>query len=900
MPLCFFLVNTPADGRLTTRMPAQTNPYELYQTGRYAEALKFLREEASWPLDTSDNVLLSELLWLRGEVEPARSLAASLLGRRDLTTTQKCGVRYVLGQVYFAKGDSTRGAEHFRIGAELAMQAGDVREECRLRVHLFLKELHLFAPHHIGTDLDGLKRKVHHAADPATSALFHLGLTELAAKLALLPQARSHLETARALLPTVANLAVHSKLRFTEFVLCAEEGYVAEALELALAFAAGEDADVLKTHLPVVVARLCILGARFDEAEHWLQRGLQMAPAGGAIELNLHDTFMTLKLAQGRLDEAAEWDRAVRRLTDAGHFQDSYFGLWPLLTRVRWLYQRGQVRDGLSVAREAMPRLDRLAHHSLLALMNLLTAEGLGLTDRPAEGAAIVAKVLAVNRDPSVEILAEVLRVIGGLAATQAPDLAASYYDRAEEMLRLVGNVTGANAVVADRKRRIGEVRTSRAEAAKTTAATWSATWSERVATLLSVGSHPAILAAQARAIITDSGAAESVRLVEAAAGNAPPPAGDTAGQMRIALGTHRDTAYELHVTPKVTAADRATLLNLARIIQASIDLSRARQSEREQAALWPEPIADLQLGLVCASERMLDIMKVVRRVAPSNATVLVTGETGVGKELLARAIHHASTRSNRAFRPVNCGTVAGELFDTTVIGPADGGTLFLDDVGDLALDTQPKLLRFLDSSEVASAVDGKPRPVDVRIVAATSANLDELVANGRFREDLYYRLNVIRINVPALRDRREEIPALVAHFIERFGRELQKPMLRMADETLEYLMLYRWPGNVRQLANEIRRLVATAEPGSVIMPAHLADDIAESRRTFAVNQSARLFHEVVTRIDQPLSAAVEHIERTAIQRALTMAGGRVDDAAKSLGLSRKGLYLKRQRLGLE
>jgi transcriptional regulator with PAS, ATPase and Fis domain len=233
------------------------------------------------------------------------------------------------------------------------------------------------------------------------------------------------------------------------------------------------------------------------------------------------------------------------------------------------------------------------------------------------------------------------------------------------------------------------------------------------------------------------------------------------------------------------------------------------------------------------------------------------------------------------------------------MIRSANGGTLFLDEIGEMAIETQPKLLRFLESGEILPLGESKPILVDVRIVAATNANLDRLLSDGRFREDLYYRLNVIRIDIPPLRERREEIPALVEHFLEKFGRELQKPMLRIADETLEYLVLYRWPGNVRQLANEIHRLVAMAEPGAVLMPAHLSDDIAASRRTVPVNTSPRLFNEVIARIDQPLSAVVEHVERAAIQRALSMTDGRLDEAAKMLGLSRKGLYLKRQRLKL-
>ena len=233
------------------------------------------------------------------------------------------------------------------------------------------------------------------------------------------------------------------------------------------------------------------------------------------------------------------------------------------------------------------------------------------------------------------------------------------------------------------------------------------------------------------------------------------------------------------------------------------------------------------------------------------------------------------------------------------MIRSAAGGTLFLDEIGEMPIETQPKLLRFLELGEILPLGESKPQVVDVRVVAATNANLDQLLSDGRFREDLYYRLNVIRINIPPLRERREEIPALVEHFLEKFGRELQKPMLRIADDTLEYLVLYRWPGNVRQLANEIRRLVAMAEPGGVLMPAHLSDDIAMSRRTVPVNTSPRLFNEVIARIDQPLSAVVEHVERAAIQRALSMTDGRLDEAAKMLGLSRKGLYLKRQRLNL-
>ena len=306
---------------------------------------------------------------------------------------------------------------------------------------------------------------------------------------------------------------------------------------------------------------------------------------------------------------------------------------------------------------------------------------------------------------------------------------------------------------------------------------------------------------------------------------------------------------------PKPSATARGTLLAVEHLVHTSLALARARYQEREQAALWPEHTPEQQLGLVCASEKMLDLVKTIRRVAATNINVLITGETGVGKELFARALHQASPRHDRTFLPFNCTTVPKEMIDSQLFGykrgaftgahedfpglirAAAGGTLFLDEIGEMSPEAQPKLLRFLESGEILPLGESRPQLVDVRIVAATNANLDQLVTDGRFREDLYYRLNVIPLRVPPLRERREEIPALVEHFLEQSCRELQKPPMRVAEETLEYLVLHKWPGNVRQLANEIRRMVALAEPGAVLMPEHLSTEIAATRRTIPADQ---------------------------------------------------------------
>ena len=269
-------------------------------------------------------------------------------------------------------------------------------------------------------------------------------------------------------------------------------------------------------------------------------------------------------------------------------------------------------------------------------------------------------------------------------------------------------------------------------------------------------------------------------------------------------------------------------------------------------------------------------------------------------------------------FVPFNCTAISRDMIDSQLFGyrrgaftgahdafpgiirAASGGTLFLDEIGEIPLDVQPKLLRFLESSEIHPLGEAKPIKVDVRVVAATNANLEQLVAEGRFRGDLFYRLNVVRLHVPPLRERREEIPLLVHHFIDKFSREARKTGIRIAEETMEYLVLFKWPGNVRQLANEIRRVVALADAGAVVMPEHLTREISSSRRTIPAADRPAAPTEFVVRMDQPLSAAMKHLERSMVQYALASAGDRLEDAAQMLGLSRKGLYLKRQRLRLD
>jgi transcriptional regulator with PAS, ATPase and Fis domain len=310
----------------------------------------------------------------------------------------------------------------------------------------------------------------------------------------------------------------------------------------------------------------------------------------------------------------------------------------------------------------------------------------------------------------------------------------------------------------------------------------------------------------------------------------------------------------------------------------------------------------------------MKEAISFARKVARTNVSVLITGESGTGKDVLARAIHQYSARAARPFIPFNCTAIPRELLESQLFGyrrgaytgaerdslgvirTAKGGTLFLDEIGELSLDLQPKLLRFLESGEISPLGEPAPFRVDVRILAATNASLEELVQKGRFREDLFYRLHVIGVTIPPLRDRRHEIPALVHHFVARAADEFGKGRMRMSEEAMEHLLLYPWPGNVRQLHNELRRMVALADADTVLWPSALDLQIL---RAAPKAGPAALSLEVTAPLEDKLLPTMSRIERQMITAALRATHGKVAAAAKALGISRKGLYLKRQRLGI-
>jgi hydrogenase-4 transcriptional activator len=347
----------------------------------------------------------------------------------------------------------------------------------------------------------------------------------------------------------------------------------------------------------------------------------------------------------------------------------------------------------------------------------------------------------------------------------------------------------------------------------------------------------------------------------------------------------------------------------LCAVLRQGFELCSARERPGEPTpGVIERSLEPLIPGFVCASAAMQKVTDQIQRLQGSDLTVLITGESGTGKDLVARAIHAGSLRGARMFLPYNCTSATRELADSQLFGhrrgsftgavadqpgvirTATGGTIFLDEIGDLPLDVQPKFLRFLEQGEILPVGETRPIRVDVRVVAATNADLEQRVRENTFREDLFYRLSVIRIHVPPLRDRREEIPHLSTFFVREASERLGKPGVRLSPETLDLFDAFRWPGNVRQLRNEIQRAVAMASPGGLITPDLLSTAFSGSP-TEAPSRRVR---------NTTLSAAVERLEREMIEGLLQRTAGNVSQSARALGLTRRGLYLKMDRLGIE
>ncbi len=376
---------------------------------------------------------------------------------------------------------------------------------------------------------------------------------------------------------------------------------------------------------------------------------------------------------------------------------------------------------------------------------------------------------------------------------------------------------------------------------------------------------------------------------------------------------------------------DDTSINPLLRVVELGMDVCALRDRDKSQQTEHessPFTSNSLMPGFIHSSPAMTSLVEEVYKIRSSDVTVLVTGESGTGKELVSRAIHTISSRKDKVFIPFNCTAIPKELAEGHLFGykkgaftgavedskgtirAADGGTLFLDEVGDLPIDVQPKLLRFLQEGEVQPLGEKSPIKVDVRIIAATNMPLEEKVADGTFREDLYYRLNVIRLRVPPLRERRSEIPPIISYYINQYSARFGKRDINVTPQAIDLLMVCEWEGNVRQLCNEIQRIVARAVDGETITPDHLSAELKRSAspilsyagsnvKTIASYEKTFSSYSIASN-SGTLEEAVTELETQMIKDSLARHHGNISQVARELGLTRRGVYLKLERYGID
>jgi len=358
-------------------------------------------------------------------------------------------------------------------------------------------------------------------------------------------------------------------------------------------------------------------------------------------------------------------------------------------------------------------------------------------------------------------------------------------------------------------------------------------------------------------------------------------------GTIEKAVEAMKLGAYHYLIKP----VDTELLIN---ILKEAIEKSSILFKEKEKVySPFPE--------IIGKSKAMQEVFYIMEMVAESNANVLVTGESGTGKELVARAIHKKSLRNTKPFVIVDCTTIPENLLESELFGHEKGaftgaverktglfeianeGTVFLDEIGELPMSLQKKLLRFLQEREIQRIGSTARIKVDVRVISATNRDLEKLVQEGIFREDLYWRLNVVRINLPPLRERKEDIPLLVNHFLNKYSKENNKPIPQLEPEVMDTLINYEWSGNVRELANVIERAIVLS-PSGIISMKHLPKRIIEKTGWTLYKESSLNLLEV---------------EKSLILRALNSTGWNQTKAAQVLGISRKQLRTKMKHHGL-
>ena len=902
----------------------------------------------------------SEVLQLTGDGAAAASAARRVLRSSNAAPDCRARCHAVLGVAAAEQGEPARSLNRFRRAVEAANAADDAELVGWIRLDIVGHLADVLGAAGTSHLVDECTRSAVAAAHPHLHVRLHLALAAIDTRQGRLETALSHLGVAEELLAAGENLWLAGLLALARADACALGADHAAAARhgreaLGHATRSGHLAARVAAMARLAHAKLAVGSVR--ESEALCEEALAVPGGTTRTRVALLDTLARISLHRARPDACrrhlAELDDAVR---GQASFPPSSEVLSSFLTRARLAYADSAWHEALAICENGITRADECGDLPRGLSLRCLKADACRRVNRVDLAARALAEAREMADGAPPPLLAELQRAHASLLATAAPGSRARPV--VESSLRVLSAIGGADArrdgVVGylHVERRIGSGLRSRLSARP-----WDVSPIVRgtlpgrtprpiprrgprampdildLEPLAHVASHPALLAQELFILLRRSGCARALAIVATRDGRSPElrahegwsaaaavAAARRPGRVTIPCGRGADGQLRVIAVPQDDVRAQAGLHALRSHTERLVALEAHRRAEAGLPSPWPPELPAPGEAGVFASPAMRRLVGTARKVAASTLPVLISGESGTGKEVLARLIHRHSERSRRDFVPFNCTGPPRDMIDSQLFGhrrgsftgayenvpglvrAADGGTLLLDEVGELDLQTQPKLLRLLENYEVQPLGAARPVTVDVRVIAATNADLAERVREGRFREDLFFRLNAVRLIVPPLRERRDDIPPLVHYFLRRHGADHGRPHLKLADRTLQCLLRCEWPGNVRQLSNEIRRVAALADDHTTITPEHLSAEVRQAATESAVSPSPAAAPDLQVTLDpdQTLAAATAAVERTFIRRALAVTGGRIDDAARRLGLSRKGFFLKRRRLGVD
>jgi len=900
------------------------------RAGHFKEAMEFLKD-VEMRGNPANQALLAELQMRTGEIDIARVSAQRLLLRPDLNRLAQVRCHLVLGTISRDSGQLDDARSHYQ-------RALDLAELDKNLEHVCLAQMRLLSLHVAGCELEAatvtlpiLKRNVQATGDPLLAIALHICLAEAETRRGLFDGAKRQLAAAELLLKETPNVFLEGNAAIAGLCLSLlssawEDASRQGLLALKCARHSGNVRTALAARLNL--GQLFLTQGHLDEAERHLNEALSICPKGGDNEIGVLDALAHIFLERGNVGRCEEVLLRIDSILERNKLPVAYNRYWGIRTKLLLLKRLGRWEDAEELVTKIGQSIPTPSDSSLRAWLTLAKAEIFLMTGKLEAAQAILLEAMTQLDSMTLENQGQLERLLGLSAARTRPGDAATHFERACRIFRATQNRSGCADAVNEYALFLTDQSFTKILKEESVDSKPATTVLSRIAALHRFSSNPWLLGIEAFWLFAEMGCAAGIALIKNEGRNSQTvlslPAGsqdvnwqrDNSRSISIELGN--GTPWKLLVRPEQNQELSTMCLTIAKLVQSCVAFGISRTELRERTtSLSLTGEMDDAAG-VFESETIREIIKTAKKIASTRIPILITGETGTGKEVLARFIHRQSSYSRKPFVAFNCATVPRELLDSQLFGhrrgaftgahedfpglirSAEGGTLFLDEIGDLSRDSQPKLLRFLESGEIYPLGDVHPVKVDLHIMAATNLALDQLVANGQFREDLFYRLNAIRYEIPPLRERREEIPVLVSYFLKNFSEEFRKGHIEIADGTLDYLLLFSWPGNVRQLANEMRRAVALADVDDILQPDHLSREIVTARRTTETPMIRPSSGQLLVKLDQPLPSATKQLELAMLEHALRATHGRVESAAKLLGLSRKGLYLKRHRLGLE